>query len=301
MGSHEKIEKQLKELNRKQLCLFAWLSGLRALPIFSVGRSFAYWPKAEQQKYLYSIFYALDACAAGWCLKDIDVSDIAVTAGAAAKAAKAAAEAAARTTTAKISKNAAWTAWTASDAASAAAWAARTASTTNANASAALNAASWAFRASTVGGKANDIGRFASDSTFWGPGAFTRIAINNFFDKHIENDIRIIFKTVAAIKTNDLSILNKDAGIYGVIWNNFLEDINNTNIYGVIWNNFLEDLNNIGCGYWARLYEDLFKNKSISEYEFIFDEEELGRRLFGVPDEIRAAGAAAVGQYLEQQ
>ncbi|MCL2496701.1 MAG: hypothetical protein FWF04_04725 [Clostridiales bacterium] len=229
-------------------------------------------------------------------MKITDASAIAATA---ANAAKAAAEAAARTTDKKTTKNAAWIAWTASDVSSAAAWAARTASATNADANAAINAASWAFRASTTGGKGNDLGRFASDNAFWGPGANTRIANNNIFGKTRENDIDVIFNSIAAIKNNDLTILNKDTSIYGVIWNNFLEDKNNTSIYGVIWNNFLKELYSADCAYWARFYENLFKNKFIIKDRFIINEEELGRRLFGVPDAIRAEGAAAVGQYLE--
>jgi hypothetical protein len=84
-----------------------------------------------------------------------------------------------------------------------------------------------------------------------------------------------------------------------VVWNNFLENTKNTSIYGVIWNNFFEDLHTAGCGYWVRLYENLFKNKSIIKDRFTIDEKELERRLFGVPDEIRAEGAAAVGSYIE--
>ena len=68
---------------------------------------------------------------------------------------------------------------------------------------------------------------------------------------------------------------------------------NDVSIYGEIWHHFLADLRGIGCGYWANLYEELFRNG------FVVDEEELERRL-NVPDEIKAQGAAAVGQYLER-
>jgi len=51
-------------------------------------------------------------------------------------------------------------------------------------------------------------------------------------------------------------------------------------------------LNVFGCGYWARLYEDLFKNR------FVIDENELIRRL-NAPNVVKNQGAAAVGQYLE--
>ncbi|MCL1976128.1 MAG: hypothetical protein FWG61_08220 [Firmicutes bacterium] len=301
MGFHEQIEKQLQLLNREQLCLFAWLSALRALPILSVGRSFCYWEQEKQQQHLYNVFYALDACAAGWNLQKDHLMNYTAAAAYGAAAAKNAAEAAARTTEAKLNKNDSWIAWTASDAASAAAWAAKTASITQANQAAAINAAAWAFRASTFGGKANDISRFASDSAFWELQAFTRIGTVDIFGKTIDNHIRVIFSEIDAIKNNDLAALNKDPTIYGSVWKNSLEDVKKSNIYGVIWHNFLEDLESVSCGYWARLYKNLFKNKSITRDKFIFDEQELLRRLFQIPEEIRAKGAAAVGHYIENE
>jgi hypothetical protein len=308
VGYHERIEGQLKLLSKEQLCLFAWLCGLRCLPVLSAGRAFTYWKPEEKQKHLYSIFYALDACAGGWALQssgdpalDSAIAGATGDAGAAAaSAAKEAAAAAVKNIPAKSSKNAAWIAWTASDVASAAAWAAKSASAT-AKSGAALNAAAWAFRASTTGGKGNDPGRFANDAAFWGPGAFTRIGTIDIFGKTIPNDIAVIFNTIAAIENNDLSLLKKGASIYGEIWNNTLEDPGKTGIYGAIWNNFLEDLASAGCAYWARLYKNFFKNNTDIKDSLIMDEEELKRRLFGVPDEIRAQGAAAVGEYLDNQ
>ena len=63
-------------------------------------------------------------------------------------------------------------------------------------------------------------------------------------------------------------------------------------IYGKVWSNFHDDLKAIGCGYWAKLYNDLFING------FTVDKKELERRL-NVPDEIKEQGAAAVARYLE--
>jgi GTPase SAR1 family protein len=59
MDFEDKIRQQLKGLNKKQLCLFSWLCGLRALPFLA----FADWPKNNTQKNLYRIFYALDVVA----------------------------------------------------------------------------------------------------------------------------------------------------------------------------------------------------------------------------------------------
>jgi len=77
------------------------------------------------------------------------------------------------------------------------------------------------------------------------------------------------------IKTNKRELLNNDV-----------------NWYGNVWNSFQDDLSAIGCGYWAKLYADLFANR------FVADKETLERRL-NVPNEIKAQGAAAVAGFLE--
>jgi len=78
------------------------------------------------------------------------------------------------------------------------------------------------------------------------------------------------------------------------IKNNKLDECNHyIDVYGKLWDRFLESLKAIDCAYWARFYERLFNNN------FTIDKEELDRHL-GVPDEIKAEGAAAVGHYLER-
>jgi len=67
---------------------------------------------------------------------------------------------------------------------------------------------------------------------------------------------------------------------------------NDANIYDDLWKNFIDDLNETGCGYWAKLYVDLFTNR------FKMDENELQRRL-NVPNEIKEQGALVVGRYLD--
>jgi len=88
--------------------------------------------------------------------------------------------------------------------------------------------------------------------------------------------VNILFADIEAIKNHNFDTLNND-----------------TSIYGTIWQNFLEDLNAIGCGYWARLYENLFKNR------FIIDKKELERRL-SVPESIRSLGAATVAAWVTE-
>jgi len=86
----------------------------------------------------------------------------------------------------------------------------------------------------------------------------------------------IILNDIELIKTNNLNVLNNDV----------------VGVYGEIWRNFQYALSAIGCGYWAKLYTDLFTNK------FVVDKKELERRL-NVPPEIKAQGAAAVAEFLE--
>jgi GTPase SAR1 family protein len=62
--------------------------------------------------------------------------------------------------------------------------------------------------------------------------------------------------------------------------------------YGEVWHHFHQALEAEDCGYWSRLYQDIF------ESEFVLDTERLESRL-NVPKEIREQGAAAVGHYLE--
>ena len=63
MDFKSQVAKQLKGLDKKQLCFFAWRCGLQALPFISVRKGFSYWPQKDKQKHLYSIFNALDIAA----------------------------------------------------------------------------------------------------------------------------------------------------------------------------------------------------------------------------------------------
>ena len=56
----EKVGQELKKLNREQAMRFAWRCAVRALPLVGSKGSFSFWNKKERQKYIYSVFYALD-------------------------------------------------------------------------------------------------------------------------------------------------------------------------------------------------------------------------------------------------
>ncbi|NVO09097.1 MAG: 50S ribosome-binding GTPase [Bacteroidales bacterium] len=63
--------------------------------------------------------------------------------------------------------------------------------------------------------------------------------------------------------------------------------------YGIVWDNFQKLLKEEGCGYWGRLYENIFNNG------FEWARKDAEKRV-NVPKEIREQGASAVANYLEQ-
>ena len=66
-----------------------------------------------------------------------------------------------------------------------------------------------------------------------------------------------------------------------------------TEFYGELWDNFQKVLEAEGCGYWGKLYKNIFDNN------FELDQTALERRM-NVPEEIREQGAAVVANYLEE-
>jgi small GTP-binding protein len=87
---------------------------------------------------------------------------------------------------------------------------------------------------------------------------------------------KIILEDISYIKSDEDDKFNNDVGLYGDVWDNFQKA-----------------LNDIGCGYWAKLYDNIFKNR------FQIDKDVLFLRL-SVPHEIKEQGAKAVADYLEQ-
>ncbi len=60
----DKIESELKKLNKEKVVYFAWLCAVRGLPFLGSDGHFNFWKEEERQKHLYAIFYALDFSAA---------------------------------------------------------------------------------------------------------------------------------------------------------------------------------------------------------------------------------------------
>ena len=63
MNFEHEIREHLEGLDRKQVCMFAWRCGIRALPLLSKTSGLSYWSEKDRQKHLYSIFNALDITA----------------------------------------------------------------------------------------------------------------------------------------------------------------------------------------------------------------------------------------------
>jgi len=218
-GFKDQIEERLKSLNlnREQICHFAWLCAVRALPFLGAKKIFSYWPENNKQEHLCNIFYAIDVSIRRDWKKTLTVARAAARAGSGIDDAD--------------------------------------------------HVACAAYATARAAAEEEDAAAFAAFAAY--SAAAAAAANGRTFKKIIDNDIE-------AIKNNNLDALENDMSIYGEVWHNFLEG-----------------LHAINCNYWARLYENLFKNK------FAIDVKELERRL-NVPDEIRAEGAAAVWQYMER-
>jgi len=237
MTFEEEIKQSLKDLTGYERCQFSWLCALRALPFLSVERGFTYWEEKERQKHLYSIFYAMDVNAQAAFTNDFTRVDIL----------RAAVKAAA-ITTAHIGVEgavvyAACATVYAAKATAAAYAAADIASYANADPNTVANtvAAACAYADRKIVDKiiAADNAK-ADDNTISAATAavFAAKAANVAFD--LES---ILVKDIEAIKKNKLNECNLD-----------------TSVYGKIWDNFQDDLKAVGCAYWARYYDDLFKN-----------------------------------------
>jgi GTPase SAR1 family protein len=268
MDFRGEIRERLQDFEGGQIHQFAWLCGLRALPFLSTKKtyvSFIYWSEDARQEHLYSIFNALDACAERK-LKGATTANVAVAANAANRA-----------------KVAAYADAAAANAANAVAHVVATVCDVAGVDTIIDNAASAAAYADDAADVAANAAAYADDATtYLTANTYVADHVKTFLKKILHKDNvrtsleKILHKDIEAIKTGNLTALNND-----------------TSIYGEIWHNFLDDLNGIGCGYWAQLYEDMFRCR------FVIGEKELERRL-NVPGEIKVQGAAAVGEYLER-
>ncbi len=234
------IDKELQKLDKEQVVFFTWLCAVRVLPFIGIEGNFNYWKKEERQKYLYTLFRSLD-------MNRYHITDVNITADFRDNA-RIAAEAAynheayiahinSRFNTPRIEAHAA--------AHAVARAIAHAANAANKNTRAAIRAAIYAI--------------YATEDT--------------------------------GISTADMrNILLEDLRN---IQNGQKKFDNNLELYGEIWNNFLQALNNESCSYWGNLYKHIFENN------FQLNQKALEQRM-SVPKEIQDQGAAEVGRYLEE-
>ncbi len=263
----DKVEERIKNFNQEQCVHFAWLCAVRALPFLSVRRHFNYWEEDERQKHLLSVLRAIDFAGSAYVGDEVAIADSAAEAAYAAAAAADAATGSAADATEAVARAADAAAGVA-DAAAYAVSAVSEAAVAAAAAGAAAAADTTATAVAATAAAAGAAARAATAATF---------AASNTRDVEIEN----IFNWVIM---NDIEVVESKES------KDFHHD---TSIYRNNWKSLLEDLRENDCGYWAKHYDELFEN-GLEE-----DEEELFRRLYNVPDEIRWGGAASVGRYME--
>ena len=254
----EQVEESLSGFSRENVCFFAWLCAVRALPFLAVSGNFNYWKSSEhedqRQKHLFAILHALDNAA--HYATDSSFSPSARHASALASDVASATR----------------TPYSASSADLYAASAA--ASTASAAASAASAAASSYARrpfavASTV--SATAFAALAADSAY----SAVVSADDGTYRLHLR-DIMLADLQILQTKTEDRKFQNDTA------------------IYGQIWNRFQRVLRDLGCGYWGEWYARVFAKGFILDDK---DREEIKRRL-SVPGEIMERGAADVVRYV---
>ncbi len=157
------------------------------------------------------------------------------------------------------------------------------------SASTAANAARAAFAARAT--FAAYTARAAATAAYAGDAPDTTYA--TYAANSAANVARAAFAAAAAAKINinfETIILND---IKAMQQGKKIDQQISTDLYGEVWDNFQKALEKEGCAYWGRLY------MSIMDTGFILDPDALVRRI-NVPKEIRAQGASAVANYLEE-
>jgi GTPase SAR1 family protein len=217
------VKEAIKDFDREQMVRFAFVCGVRALPIIGYRSNFNFWKEEKRQVYLYALFYALD-CSYALSKRNSNRNDATVDYAAINYAttdrngvtgAVTAAYAVATATNAAIAYAIAY----ATEAAAAVAEAAATVAYATEGATAVADAAAYAYAA---------IDAYAA--------AHAHAIISNYDIKKIIQDDII---TIGANKR--------------------IEHVNIA-VYGNVWDYFLRALKECDCDYWANLYQELFRN-----------------------------------------
>jgi len=214
------VKDALSSFLYKDVCFFAWLCAVRALPFLAVRRDFDYWKHTkngdQRQKHLFAILHALDNAT-------YYAADDSYSASAASAAAFA-----------SVAASSTRTPYGASSADSYAASAASAVASATASA-AAISAASSARSpfAATSAASVATLAALAADS------ACSAVASTD--DVIYRLDLRdIMLEDLKILKTENRKFQNDPA------------------IYGPIWDRFQGALRDLGCGYWGEWYAHVF-------------------------------------------
>jgi GTPase SAR1 family protein len=251
----DEVIEAVKDFDKEQIVRLAFVCGVRALPIIGHKRNFSFWKEEKRQVNLYALFCALDYSYA-FSNRNSSRATSSSAVGDAAYAAAAAVGVAAAVGDATAD------AATCDD--SAAAYAA-----------AAVGNAAYA---------ATDAAYFASDAAYVDAAAYAdaaAFAYAAFADAAYFADAFILNYDIKKVIQDDIITIGANKQI----------EQTDTAVYGEVWDSFIRVLIEGGCGYWADLYQELFRN------HFEFDQKELTRRL-GIWDQYKDFGASAAGEHL---
>tara|TARA_R110002050_G_scaffold78044_3_gene166600 strand:+ start:680 stop:2695 length:2016 start_codon:yes stop_codon:yes gene_type:complete len=217
-----KIEKALERMPEEQVVQFGWRCAVRALPFLGSTGNFDFWKEKDRQKYLYSIFKALDATATATVTPSLAVAAHAAAAAATAEAFGSEADYASAVASISSSVSKAF------DLDSNYVSAALAASISASSAVGAYATSAYALTVSTAATAATAVSNtitYATDS-----------ALNCNID-------------LLPILLEELQIIQQNGELF-----------NSIEIYGEIWSAFQEALLKEGCEYWGKLYEGIFRD-----------------------------------------
>ncbi|MCL2642123.1 MAG: ADP-ribosylation factor-like protein [Candidatus Bathyarchaeota archaeon] len=259
----EQVQKRLFGLSRKDVCFFAWLCAVRALPFLGVRKNFKHWKSEaidKRQIHLLAIFNAIDTVTFGNNVNTVRVACVADAVYATYAAADTVAD----------------------DVAYAAVRA--------------VNAVEAATAADDVGAiYTNDVDVVdvvAADADV--AAAVVVVAAAAAADAATA-DADVAAADADAVlgkKTIDLKPILFD-DLENILTKEYKFQ-NDVSVYGDVWGNFQRALRDVGCEYWGEWYKRVFAKG------FMLDEgdrEEIKLRL-NVPGEIMDQGAAVVARYV---
>jgi len=225
----EQIEKRLSGFSREDVCFFAWLCAVRALPFLALRGNFDHWKHTkngdQRQKHLFAVLKAIDAVARATRADSYSADD-------------------------------------AHYAANDAAYAVRTADTAdNARAEAADDAVYYVARAAATAADVAVVVTRAEATAYYvaraaATAADVAVVVTRAAYARADDDTEYTIN-LRSMLLEDLEIIKINKGKFQ----------NDTTLYGSIWVNFQSALRELGCEYWGEWYEGVFAKGFILDDE----------------------------------